>query len=159
VRRQFELAEQDYPLMRLENVAQERLVEPDRTNRARTIAKQQLEDLEAWAAGRPDAAGDDFAQHRRGYSRPEGCDCLKVPAILVADRKAIQQVFDRVEADPLEIGGTAGANALEVLKGRLQRVYWTTNASPFPTRISLILAGSSKGSSMPMPDGFSADLE
>jgi hypothetical protein len=157
--RQFEFAEQNHALMRLEDVVQKRLVEPDCANRPRAIAKQQLEDLEARATGGPDAARDDFAEYRGGNAGAQRRDRLKVSAILVADRKAIQQVFDGMESDALEIGGAARANALEVLKGRLQCVYWTTNASPFPTRISLILAGSSKGSSMPMPDGFSADLE
>ncbi len=64
-----------------------------------------------------------------------------------------------MQADPLEIRRTPRTDALEILQRRLKGIYCTTIASPFPTRISLMRAGSSKGSSMLMPEGFSADLE
>jgi hypothetical protein len=64
-----------------------------------------------------------------------------------------------VQTDTLEIGGAPRTDAFEELKRRLEGVYCTTIASPFPTRISLIRAGSSKGSSMLMPEGFSVDRE
>jgi hypothetical protein len=39
-----------------------------------------------------------------------------VSAVLVADRKPIQQVFDRFESDAAEIGGAPRADALQILK-------------------------------------------
>ena len=86
-------------------------------------------------------------------------DGVEGAAIFVADRKSVEQVFDRVQAHSLEVGRAPRPDALEELQRRLQGIYCTTVASPFPTRISLIAAGSSKGSSMLMPEGFSADFE
>ena len=44
----------------------------------------------------------------------------KVAAILVADRKAVQQVLDRGEADALEIGRAPRPDAFQVLKRRVE---------------------------------------
>jgi ABC-type transporter Mla subunit MlaD len=159
VRGQLELAEQDDALVRLEDVVEERLVEPDRAQRAGAVAQEQLEDLEPGAAGRPDAAADDLADDRRRLAGAQRRDRLEVAAILVADRESIEEVLDGVETDAFEIGGAPRADTFQVLQRRLERVYCTTIASPLPTRISLMRAGSSKGSSMPMPLGFSAERE
>jgi len=156
---QLQLAVEDDALMRLEDVVEKRLVEPDGTKSAGTIADDQLEDLETRAPRRTNAAPDDVADDRGGDTRAERRDCLECTAILVADRKTIEQVFDRAQTYSFEIGGAAGTDPLEVLQRRLQGIYCTTIASPFPTRISLMRAGSSKGSSMLMPEGFSADFE
>jgi hypothetical protein len=80
-------------------------------------------------------------------------------AVLVADGKTIEEIFDGVQADALEIRGAPRTDTLQILQGGLEGVYCTTIASPVPTRISLMRAGSSKGSSIPMPDGFSAVRE
>ena len=159
VRRQLQLAEEDDALVRLEDVVQERLVEPDGAKRPGAIAQQQLEDLEAGPSRRPDAAADDLADDGGGLAGAQRGDGLEVAAILVANRKAVEKVFDGVETDTFEIGGAPRADTFQVLQRRLKRVYCTTIASPFRTRISLIRAGSSNGSSMPMPLGFSADRE
>ncbi len=145
--------------MRPEDVVEKRLVEPDGTQRAGAIADDQLEDLETRAPRRTDAAPDDVADDRGGDTRAQRRDRLECAAIFVADRKAVEQVFDRVQAHAFEIGGAPRTDPLEVLQRRLQGIYCTTIASPFPTRISLMRAGSSKGSSMLMPEGFSADFE
>jgi hypothetical protein len=159
VRGQLQLAEEDDALVRAEDVVQKRLVEPDRAQRTGAIADDELEDLEPRAAGRPDAAADDFTGDRRRDAGAQFGNGLEGGAILVPNRKAVEQVFDGVQADAFEIGSAARADALEILQRRLKGIYCTTIASPFPTRISLIRAGSSKGSSMLMPAGFSGDLE
>jgi len=159
VRGQLQLAEQDDALVRPEDVVQERLIEPDRADGAGAVAEQQLEDLEARPAGRADAAADDLADDRRGLAGPQLGDRLEMAAVLIADGKPVEEVFDSVKTDTLEIGGAPRADTLQVLQRRLERVYCTTIASPLPTRISLIRAGSSNGSSMPIPLGFSAVRE
>ena len=156
---QLELAVEDDALVRLEDVVEKRLVEPDGPKSAGTIADDQLEDLETRAPRRPNAAPHDLADDRSGDTGTKRSDCLECPAVLIADREAIEQVFNRAQTHPFEIGGAPGPDPLEVLQRRLQGIYCTTIASPFPTRISLIRAGSSKGSSMLMPEGFSADFE
>ena len=118
----------------------------------------------------PDAAREDFTGDGRGCSRPERGDGLKGAAILVADRKAIEQVLDRGQSDALEIRRTSGAHALQVLKRRIERyrrqmlkvedgAYCTTVDVPVPTRISRIFAGSSNGASMLIPSGLAGVFE
>ncbi len=51
-----------------------------------------------------------------------GGNRLKVAAVLVAERKSIQQVFERGEAGAREIGGAAGTDALQELERRGERV-------------------------------------
>ena len=95
------------------------------------------------------AAREDFTGDRGGCSRPERGDGLKGAAILVADRKPIEQVLDRGQPDALEIRRTSGAHALQVLKRRIERyrrqmlkvadgAYCTTIDVPVPTRISFV---------------------
>ena len=156
---QLELAKEDDALMRTEDVVEKWLIEPDRAERAGAVADDELEDLEARTARRTNAASDDLADDRRRHARTQGGDRLERAAVLVPDRESIQEILDRVQADSLEIGSAPWADAFEELQRRLKGIYCTTIASPFPTRISLMPAGSSKGSSMLMPVGFSGDLE
>ena len=102
---------------------------------------------------------DDFAEDRGRDAGPQRRDGLERAAVLVADREPIEEVLDCVQADALEVGRAARPDAFEELQRRLKGIYCTTIASPFPTRISLMPAGSSKGSSMLMPEGFSGDFE
>ncbi len=159
VRRQLELAKEDDSLVRPEDVVEKRLVEPDGAERTGRVAHDQLEDLEARPARRADSAADDLADDRGRDARTKRRDRLECAAVFVADRESIEEILDGVEADALEIGGAPRADAFEELQRRLKGIYCTTIASPFPTRISLMPAGSSKGSSMLMPEGFSGDLE
>ena len=53
---------------------------------------------------------------------PEGRDRLEVSAVLVAGRKAVQQIFDGVEPGALEIRGAARADAFQVLERSLERI-------------------------------------
>jgi hypothetical protein len=46
---------------------------------------------------------------------------LKAAAVLVAKRKAVEQVFDREEAGVLEIRGAARADAFQELERRRQK--------------------------------------
>ncbi len=64
VRREFELPEQDDALMRMEDVVEEGLIEPDGAERPGVVAHDHLEDLEARPARRPDAAAKHFAGDR-----------------------------------------------------------------------------------------------
>ena len=122
MRRQLELAEEDDALMRTEDVVEERLVEPDGAERAGAVAHDQLEDLEARPARRANPAPDDFADDRRRDAGPQRGDRLERAAILVADREPIEEVFDRVQADALEIGRAPRADALEELQRRLRGI-------------------------------------
>ena len=172
VRRELELSEEDDALMRSKHVTEERLVEEDGAQGPGAIAHEHLENLEARSPGRADAAGHHLPHDGRGGAGPQRGDRLKRAAVLVAGREPVEQIFDRVEADALQIGGTSRADPLEELERRVERdhdlrsstceirsVYCTTTAVPVPTRISRMRAGSSNGSSMLMPDGFSAVRE
>ena len=83
---------------------------------------------------RPDAAADDLADDGGRLRRAQRGDGLEVAAILVANRKAVEQVFDGVETDAFEIGGAPRADAFQILQRRLKRLYCTTIASPFSRR-------------------------
>src|SRR4051794_32049109 len=63
LRRELQLAKQRHALVRLEYVVQEWLVEPDGTERTRSVAYQELENLEARPPRRADAAADDLRRH------------------------------------------------------------------------------------------------
>ena len=93
--------------------------------------------------------------NRRRHARPQRGNGLEGAAVLVAGRKAVEQVFDRGEADALQVGGAARADALHELQRRLERSvassgtrcrqgrarYWTIVAVPVATRISRICDG------------------
>jgi hypothetical protein len=112
VRRQLEAPEENHPLMWTEYIIEEGLVEPDCAQRAGAVPHHQLEDLEPRSARRPHAAAHHLADNRRLHARLERRDCAEVPAILVADRKSIQQIFDGVETDALQIGGAPRPDSL-----------------------------------------------
>ena len=80
------------------------------------IAHQHLEDPEARPARRADAAADDLADDRGGDARAQRRDRLEVAAVLVADRKAVEQIFDGVQADALQVGGAARPDAFQELQ-------------------------------------------
>ena len=93
--------------MGMEDIGEERLVEPHRAQRAGAIAQQHLEDLEARPSRWLDAAAD-RAEHRRHHARTQRGNGPERTAILVTGGKAIEQVFDGCEPDALQIGGTPG---------------------------------------------------
>ncbi len=181
MRRQVELAVEDDALVRMEDVVEERLVEPDRAQRAGAVAHQHLEDLEARPPRRTQAGADHLADDGRRRSRTQGCDRLERSAVLVADREAVEKVLHRRETDALQVRGAPRAHTLHVLEWRLEvdhgrctrlctivrqsdrRVaagrYWTMVAVPGATRISRICAGSGNGSSMLIPSGSSGVRE
>ncbi len=121
VRRQLELSVQNHALLPVEHVGEERLIEPDRAQRAGRVAKQDFEDFEAWAPRRTNARADDFADHRRGRPRTQRGDGAEAAAILVADREAVQQILDRHEPDALQIGRAARTDTFQILKRALKR--------------------------------------
>ena len=66
-------------------------------------------------------------------------DRLQAAAIFVAQREAEEQIFDGIQPGAREVGGLAGADALQELQRRLQEVgggasigsrYCTTSARP-----------------------------
>ena len=119
---QLYLAEQDHLLMGLEDVAQERLVEPDRTRHVGGVADQHLEDLEPRSPGRSKMAAEDLASHRTGVAWLEARDRLKVPAIFVPDWKSVEEILDRGKANTPQIRRAARTHALQKLERHLQDV-------------------------------------
>ncbi len=141
-----------------EDVLQERLIEPHDSQRSGAVVDDRFEDLEAGTAGGAKTAGEQTAGDRRGLPRFQRRDRLEVTAIFVTGRKPVKQIFDRDEAGMLEVRGTPGADAFQELQRRRKHIvggHCTIIAWPRSTWISRILAGSSNGSSRPIPDGFS----
>ena len=159
----FDRAEQDHVLSAREDVAQKRLVQPRRAQRPAAIVDRGLEDLETGSSRRAKAARQDAPRDGGNLSRTQRGDRLQAAAIFVANRKAIEEIFDGGQAGAFEIRGASRPDTLEELqRGRQYLVgqcYWTMMACPRSTRISRIFAGSSKGSSMLMPAGFSFVFE
>src|SRR6476660_2844932 len=118
--RELEPPEQDDALMGMEDVVEKRLVEEDRAQDSSRIPDEHLENLETRTPRGPYAAADDLPRHRRRGRGSERGNRLKRAAILVPDRKAIQQVFDGCEADALKVGRAPGSNAFQILKGRIE---------------------------------------
>jgi hypothetical protein len=104
-----------------EHVAQERLVEPGDTERSARIADERLEDLEAGAAGVPQATTEDARVDRGDLSRPERPNRPEPAAVLVAQRESVQEIFDGRQARASEICGAAGTDAFEVLQRRRKK--------------------------------------
>ena len=121
---------QDDVLAAGEHVVQKRLIEPRHEDRPGPIVHGRVEDLEAGPARRSQMATENPAGDRGGLSGLERDDRLQAAAIFVADRKAIQQIFDGDEARVFEIGGTTRPDALEKLQGRGEHVvvHCTTTA-------------------------------
>ncbi len=51
-------------------------------------------------------------------ARPQRGNRLQVAAILVAKGESVEEIFERDEADVLEIGGAARSDAFQKLQGR-----------------------------------------
>ena len=119
-------------------VLEKRRVEPGQPYRARGVAHQRLEDAEAGTPGAAQAAGDHVAADRDGLPLAQRGNRLQPAAIFVPARKAIEEVFDRMQAGAGKVGGLAGTHALEKLQGRgkpgsrvaHRECYWTTSACP-----------------------------
>jgi len=43
-------------------------------------------------------------------------------AVFVAKRESVEEIFDRGKADPMKIGRSPGADALQVLKRGLEKI-------------------------------------
>lgn len=109
--------------MRSQNVLQERLVEPDGAHRAATVADQSFEDFEARSPGRSEPAALDAA---RNGGLAAGCETgnrLEVSPVFVTQGKTMKEIFDACQPDPLQIGGAAWPDALQILKRRLEKVF------------------------------------
>ena len=89
---------------------------------AAAVVDQRFEDLEPGPPRRAQAAAEHAAGDRRGLARLQRRDRLKAAAIFVAERKAVEEIFDGDEAGVLEIGGAAGTDAFQELQGRRQGV-------------------------------------
>ena len=102
--------------MRPEHIAQERLIEPDRAERATTVSHQELENLEARSAGGSHAAANDLADNGRLNAGAQRRNRPEIAAILVANRETIKEIFDGVEADALQIRGAPRPDSLQILE-------------------------------------------
>ena len=107
--------------MRPEHVSEKALVEEHGAQRSGVIAYEHLEDPETWTARRPDATAHHFPDDGCRRARAQGRDGLKGAAVLVPDGKPIEQIFDRGQADPLQIRGASRTHPLEELERRLER--------------------------------------
>ena len=102
-------------------------------------------------------------EHGRRQAGLEAADRLEAAAVLVAARKAEQQVLDRPQSGLLEVGGAARADALDELERKLEgivgqrRGYWTTVASSARMSTRSIAAGRMNDSSSLTPSGFSGE--
>ena len=113
---------QDEALAAHEDFAQERLIQPDGAQRPSTaIVDRRLEDLESRPPGRSETADGDPPGDRSVLARLQRRDRLQAASIFVAERKAVQEIFDGDEADAFEVRGTTGPDALEELQGRRQK--------------------------------------
>jgi len=105
-----------------EHVAQEWLIQPRGADRSGVAADERLEDLEARAPRRAKAAALDASGDRRGLAWLERGDRLEAAAVFVADRESIQEIFDREQADALEIRRAARADPLQELERRREQI-------------------------------------
>ena len=158
---EFHLAEQHHALVRADNVLQKGLVGPHHLNLAAGILHEGLEQPEPGTARVRQPRVQHFPADRRGHARAQRDDRLQAAAVFVAARKAEQEIFDRVQAGLLQVGGLARTDPLEELQGQLEDVlghghYCTTVKRPLVTSMRRISAGSSNVSSMDEPPGLSA---
>ena len=110
---QLQRAEQDDFLTRLEDIPEKRLVEVRHPQRAARILHDHVEDLESGPARRADAGAEDVDEQRCRLPRLQLGNHAELPAVLVPDRKPVQQVLDRREADALEVRRAPGADAFQ----------------------------------------------
>jgi hypothetical protein len=106
----------------MEDIGEERLVEPDRAKRSRLIAQHELEDLESRPSRRTNSRAHHFPDDRRRQPGAEGSNRLKAAAVFVSDGEPVEEILDGDEADPLQIRGAARPDAFQVLKRRLKRI-------------------------------------
>jgi hypothetical protein len=118
----LERAVHDHLAAGMDLVLQIGRVEPGEADRARGVAEQRLEDAHAGSPRAAQAARDHLAGNGDGLAFTQRRDGLQVAAVLVAEGKPEQQVFDGVQAGAREIGGLAGADSLQELQRGLQEV-------------------------------------
>ena len=99
----FDGAEQDHSLATLKHVAHERLVQPDGANRTALVANERLENLEAGPAGSPKPAVDNLAGKRSPVPRLQALNGTETSAVLVSKGKSLEQIFHRLQPDPLQV--------------------------------------------------------
>ncbi len=125
-------AEQHDAQVGLDHVLEERLVRPHHLHLARGVLHQRREQLEAGPARAGQAAVQHFPQHGRRQAGLEAADRLEAAAVLVAARKAEQQVLDRSQPGLLEVGGAARADALDELERELEGIVGQRRATGRP---------------------------
>jgi hypothetical protein len=91
------------------------LIQPHGADCAAVVSNQCFEDLEARPARRAQPAGHDLTRNRRLLPWLQACDRPKVTAIFVPDRKALEQVLNRVQPDALQVCGSVRPDAFEEL--------------------------------------------
>ncbi len=108
--------------VRPDDIFQERLIRPDGLDLAARVLDQRGEQPEAGAARGLQARVQHLAADRDRLPRPDRHDWLQPAAILVADRKAKQQILDGRESRALEIGRLARSDAFQKLQRRLEEL-------------------------------------
>jgi hypothetical protein len=91
--------------MWLEDVGKKRLVHPGTSNRAARITDNGVENLEAAPSRGRQPSALDLAQDSGPAAGSQRDDRLHAATVLVAERQAIEQVFDCQQAGSCEIGG------------------------------------------------------
>jgi hypothetical protein len=129
VRGELELAEQDHALVRMEDVVEEGLVEPDGAQAPRPIADEHLEDPEPRPPRRPDAAAENLAEHRRRHAGTQLRDRLEMAAVLVARREPVKEILDRRQPRAPEIRRPPRPHAFQKLERTLQRVHGSAHCT------------------------------
>jgi hypothetical protein len=112
---QLDQSEEDRGLTDRKDVAQKGLIQPGDTQGSARVPDEGFENLEPGPPRRPDTTAEDTACDRRGLTRFERGNRLETAAILVPDRKAVQQIFEGLQPCTFEVSGTTRTNALQVL--------------------------------------------
>ena len=115
-------AEQHHFQVRLQHVLQEFLVRPHHLHLTAVVLDQGREQRKARPSRGGDAGRDDGAEDGGGAARTQRRDRLEPAAILVAARKADQEVFDRTQPGFLEIRGLARTDPFQELQLDLQGI-------------------------------------
>jgi hypothetical protein len=110
--------EEDHLLAGSEHVAQERLVEPRRAESAGGVADQRFENLEARTAGGAQTAAQNPGAQRGNLPRLEAGNRLQPAAILVANRKPIEEILEAEEPGARQVGCPARTDAFQILERR-----------------------------------------
>jgi hypothetical protein len=119
LRARHDLPIEHHALPALEDLSEVRLVEPEPQEKAGVIAEEDLERCTRPTPGR-ERDPDDGAAGRLGVPDAKPTKRHQLTAILVPSRKPVEGILDGVELESCQQSGPLGADALEVLQGRVR---------------------------------------